>query len=98
MTLAMPEFAPTVAARDGPAEPRWQIDRRVPVALIMTILMQTAVFGIWLGRTDARLDALEQFERDNKTTDARLAVIESRLDALHETLGAIGHKLNIEEQ
>ncbi len=43
-----------------PAGGEWHIDKRVPVALIVTLLFQAAVGLIWATRLEARVGYLEQ--------------------------------------
>lgn len=38
----------------------WHLDKRVPVALIITILLQTVGAGIWVGTIASRVTTLEQ--------------------------------------
>ena len=55
-----PDVDPT-EDRDMRAEPRaWVIDKHIPLALILTILAQTAGFGWWAGTISTRVTALEQ--------------------------------------
>ena len=52
-----------------PANGAWHLDKRIPLAMIGAILMQTAAFGFWIGQISHRLDsALET----NRRQDARL--------------------------
>lgn len=73
---------------------KWHVDRSVPVAIILTVAAHSGV-GIWFAaKLDARLSAAEQFVAENKTTDRRLAVIESRLGSMDATLERIDRKLD----
>ena len=72
----------------------WLLDKRIPVAMIASLALQVLVAGLWFGRTEARLDNLDGWVRQNQATDRRLAVIENRLDAVHETLDKIERHLS----
>jgi hypothetical protein len=89
---------PEAELRDGadatrPASRRWLLDKRVPLAMIGSLTVQILVAGLWFGRTETRLDMLDAWVRQNQATDRRLAVIESRLDGVHESLDRIEHRL-----
>ena len=86
-------------AEAGAASPArgWLLDKRIPIATIFSLMLQILVAGLWFGRTEARLDVLEAWVRENQATDRRLAVIESRLDAVHELLGKIERQLGLRQ-
>lgn len=49
-------------ANNAPSQPDtvWHLDKRVPVALIFTILLQTVGAGIWVGTIASRVTSLEE--------------------------------------
>src|SRR5690606_32081207 len=65
------------------SETRWSLDRRVPLAVILTIATQTAAALLWAGAAGERLAALElrtaRLEEQTKSANASLARIEARL-------------------
>ena len=71
----------------------WQVDKRVPIALIITLLIQT--FGIvWWGATlTARVSNLEQTAIAASTQPERLARVETKLEGVQETLTRVDEKL-----
>lgn len=71
---------------DTQAENHWHLDKRVPIALIVTILMQTAGMGIWVGSIQARVEANERAIMDNADTAERLARIEAILERVERRL------------
>jgi len=96
----MPPYEPTLpeaeldAAPDARPVPRgWRLDKRIPLAMLCSLTVQILVAGLWFGRTEARLDMLDAWVRQNQATDRRLAVIENRLDGVHEALGRIERQL-----
>jgi hypothetical protein len=56
----------------------FSIDKRIPLALIMAILVQTATVAWWGAHMEARVDALEQLK--DPSVAPRMAVIESKMD------------------
>jgi len=74
-------------------EAAWVLDRRVPLAVILTIAMQTGAALLWAGAAAERLTALEarterigelvertaRLEEQTKAANASLARIEERL-------------------
>lgn len=55
----------------------WQIDKRIPVAVLATTLIQSAVIVWWAATADARLSAVEKRQ---EATDSLLITV-ARLDA-----------------
>lgn len=60
----------------------WHLDKRVPIALIAAIAMQSGVFGIWVGTISSRVTALES--RQERLDDIRDRTI--RLETLAEAI------------
>lgn len=73
---------------------QWHLDKKVPVALIITIMMQTAG-GIWfISKLDSRVAALEQataYKADNRE---RIVRLETEIPQIKEMLGRIDRKLD----
>jgi hypothetical protein len=70
-------------------ETHWTIDRRIPLALIVTLLMQFGGFVWWFSSVESRLTIKEQ----------RLTRVEQRLDDDQRAISAIGERLaRIEER
>lgn len=71
------------------SEKQWHLDKRIPVTLIATLVIQTVAIGIWLGTLQARLNYVEN-ALDRRDSDAsRLAVVESTVTNLDRTLQEI---------
>lgn len=47
---------------------RWHLDKRVPIALIVTLLAQALAFGLWLGG----------IERAQREQERRLSLLEAQ--------------------
>jgi hypothetical protein len=70
-------------------DPHWTIDRRIPLALIATLLVQFGGFVWWFSSVESRLTVKEQ----------RLARVEQRLDEDQRAITAIVERLaRIEER
>lgn len=64
----------------------WALDKKIPVALIMTLLVQTAGFAFWVGQLSIRIDQLEVQSQRYLTNGDRLTRLEVRIDNLIETV------------
>lgn len=65
---------------------RWHLDKRVPIALILTIMMQTIGVVWYVSKLDSRIIALEIFAADNKGLLTDSAVLRTRLDNIERSL------------
>lgn len=80
--------------QDGAPRARWHLDRRVPIAFLGALLLQTCAALVWAGGASARIDAAEAqiarvqalFERTARLEEqarimlAQLDRIEDKLD------------------
>ena len=64
----------------------WHLDKRVPLALILTIVVQTAMLGVWVGSLQARVSANERAIEASADTAERLARIEAILERVERRL------------
>lgn len=71
----------------------WHLDKRVPIALLAAILAQGGAFGFWVGGLAARVIHVEQWQSDNRSVDARLAVLETQTAEIRRVLGRIEDRL-----
>lgn len=53
---------PEVTDEDRKYEGSWHLDRKVPIAMILTIVMQTGAFVWFAARLDQRVEVLERSE------------------------------------
>ncbi len=67
----------------------WHLDRRVPVALIMTLIVQTIGVVWWAATISARVDAIERRLFEMQGFSARLARLEERQLAVSDRLERI---------
>ncbi|MEM8575515.1 MAG: hypothetical protein AAGF48_12870 [Pseudomonadota bacterium] len=60
---------------------RWHLDKKVPIALIVTMVAQTLAVGIWVGTLSTRVSNLE--EKAVKALDVGERVIRVEQNVLH---------------
>lgn len=62
----------------------WHVDKRIPVAQILSfllvILIQSAVFGFWLGSLSERLSSVEQVQEDRTPLVHRFLAMEKTVE------------------
>jgi hypothetical protein len=71
---------------DAPGNPLtgWHLDKKVPLALIFALVMQTAAFAMWVGSINSRVDALENRQVALEDLRDRMIRVEVLLEALVE--------------
>lgn len=81
------------AMTDDPATKEWHLDKRVPLALIVTIVLQTIVFGYWAGQTSNSVATLQDQVRVLSSYQERLTRVETRVDSANDMLARIDARL-----
>ena len=76
-------------------ERSWRMDRRVPLALLLTLVLHFAAVLVWATKLDARLQFVEKHAEHLASNSDRLARIEERLDVLRRDSEQIQHKLDV---
>lgn len=71
----------------------WHLSRSVPVALILTILVQTLVAGVFFGGLEERVSSIERTIASNGDQPARLVRVETKVEAILRSLQSIENKL-----
>jgi hypothetical protein len=76
-----------------PASQRWHVDRRIPVAFIISVfiatLVQSFAFGYWISNNTSRIGTLEQLATDQKPVIERLIRIEEQVSYIRDELRAL---------
>ena len=72
------------------SEAGWHLDKKVPVAIILTVVGQTALFGWYASKLDSRVEALEALQARNVVTDRRQY---DRMNAFDATLAQTNIRL-----
>lgn len=63
---------------------RWHLDKKVPIALIVTLVLQTGAFMFWMGSLSQRVDYLEQNRTANAPQGERIIRLETRMENIAE--------------
>ena len=71
----------------------WQIDRRIPIALLVTLFLQIAIAIIWTTQLNARVDTLEQKADYSSDFGEKLARIDERLQAVKQYMEDIRQEI-----
>lgn len=75
-------------AHPDPASDGWHLDKRIPIALVVTILLQTVGAIWWAATISARVTALEDKPPE------RLVRVETQVEGINKTLERIEQKLD----
>ena len=67
----------------------WYIDRRIPLALVGAILVQTGSTFWWASSINERVTGLESWRQDSKDLAADIAVVKSQVSDLKDILRRI---------
>lgn len=68
---------------------RWHLDKRVPLALIATVVLQTATLIIWGTSLTERVSTLERQALGQAPHLERIVRLETKMDAIFSTLAEI---------
>ena len=87
-------------------KPHWTVDRRIPLAFVIAIVLQSIAFiyvgSAWKADTENRLANLEKFEAAISSTRPinlnRLTILEQKFDFIQQTLSRIERKLEERQQ
>ena len=76
-------------------ERQWfQIERRIPIALVVGFLLQTGGALFWAGAAAERIAAVERATRDNTSVIERVVRLEAQVIAVHESVSRIESKID----
>lgn len=67
----------------------WHLDKKVPIAFIIAIAVQTFGFVYWVGATSTRIDVLERAMLASAPQAERVVRIETKVEALKDSLNEI---------
>ncbi len=87
------------------AEPKpeaWHVERKVPVAVLVTLLagfiVQTMTFVWWASNQSARVDHLEKAQLAAAPQAERVIRLEAKVDGLHQSMVEIKDILRQRQQ
>lgn len=72
----------------------WALDKRVPLALIITIIFQTFGFAYFMGQLANRVENLEARVAELSPNGNRLTRVETQLTAIGNTLNRLERTLD----
>lgn len=73
----------------SPQREPWHLDRRVPVALIVTLVIQTGAVVWWASNIDKRVEQLEDQVATRALVNERLARMEAQIGGIRENTARI---------
>lgn len=74
---------------DDPASRSWHLDKRVPVALLISLAVQTGAIIWWAAGITARLEQVERQQAASAPHSERLTRVETRLEAVQSGIERI---------
>lgn len=81
-------------AKNDPASAGWHWDKRVPVALIITLVVQTVSLGIWIGSINSRVSSLEESRISSADAPTRIVRVETKIEIMQATIDRVDGKLD----
>jgi hypothetical protein len=72
-----------------PDETRWHLDKRVPLALIVTIALQTGVFIWWASSLTERVNTLERERTATAPQAERIRGLEVNMEVVKDGIAEI---------
>lgn len=67
----------------------WHLDRRVPIALMLSIAFQTGIFIWWAAQLSERVNTLERGAISSAPNSDRITRMEVRLEGIGQTVQRI---------
>lgn len=67
----------------------WHLDKKVPIAMILAIILQTGGMVWWAASAQERLNALERKAEASAPQAERLARVETKLEAVQDGIAEI---------
>lgn len=79
---------------EDPATSSWHLDKRVPIALIVTLLLQGAGFVWWSATLSARVENIERTVAASADQGSRLVRVETQLGYIQKSVDGLDAKLD----
>jgi hypothetical protein len=67
----------------------WHLDKRVPLALMVTLALQSGAFVWWAAKADNRLEYLERTVNASAPQIERVIRLEAKMDSVAEALNDV---------
>lgn len=75
------------------AEAHWHVDKRVPLAVLLVLAVQTGGIFWWAGATNERMASMERVIAANAPQADRLTRVEVKVDTIVESVAEIKSSL-----
>ena len=76
------------------AADHWTWDKRIPIALVLTVGIQTAGMVWWAASLTSRVTNLETSLANSTGQDGRIIRVETKLEGVSDDLGRIEEKVD----
>lgn len=73
---------------------KWQLERKIPLGIIIAILLQTLTAIWWAAKLDTRVVMQEEWFQKNQHLAEKVFRLEERLIAIHEEINELEARLN----
>ncbi len=73
----------------GEADRHWHLDKRVPIALIVTIVIQTGGMAWWASNLSTRVDLLEKQHTSITPNVERIVRLETQIEAIRDGIAEL---------
>lgn len=84
-----------------PATGPWHVDKRIPVAAMMTmiigLILQTMTVGIWAGTVQQRLQNLEEMSDKDRRLTTDIGVMKEQIIQINKALDRLVDRLDGEK-
>lgn len=83
---------------DGHLDVKWHLDRRVPLGLIFTLLLQMGIGIWWVSKAEARLSVIEKITDATPSISDRLITLEAKSEGIAASLARIEARMQREDE
>lgn len=78
-----------MTSEDREYESRWHLDRKVPIAIIVTLCLNTGGFIWWAAKSDARIEAVERQVLASAPHTERITRMEVKVENIERGINRI---------
>lgn len=75
-------------------EGHWTLDRRIPFAVILTMVMQIVAALVWATQLDARVNNVEAKITTDAGLSEKFARLDERLEGMKQNIDGMKHQLD----
>ncbi len=73
---------------------RWQLERKIPLGIIIAIILQTLTAIWWAAKLDTRVVMQEEWFQKNQQLAEKVFRLEERIISLHEELNDLEARIS----